>query len=154
MGPFVVVERIGNTAYHLDLSRSAALRGVHDVFHVLLLRGWLSNGVHTDVPSIEIDGEAEYEVSKIKGHREHQGEMQYLTSLWVFTVLKICGCLLCSWSMHLCCSCSIDSVQVFVTDRPLLHPLSPLISFAICQLYTWGIRSYMVVYYSRLTTTV
>ena len=55
MGPFVVVECIGNTAYHLDLSCSAALRGVHDVFHVLLLRGWLSNGVHANVPSIKIE---------------------------------------------------------------------------------------------------
>ena len=79
MGPFVVVECIGNTAYHLDLLRSAALRGVHDVFHVSLLHGWLSNGVHADVPSIKIDGEAEYKVSKIKGHHESQGEMQYLT---------------------------------------------------------------------------
>ena len=79
MGPLVVVEHIGNTAYHLDLSGSAALRGVHDVFYVSLLCSWLSNGVHADVPSIEIDGEVEYEVSEIKGHCEHQGEMQYLT---------------------------------------------------------------------------
>ena len=43
-------------AYHLDLSRSAALRGVHDVFHVLLLCGWLTNGIHANVPPIEIDG--------------------------------------------------------------------------------------------------
>ena len=103
-------------AYHLDLLRSAALRGVHDVFHVSLLCGWLTNGVHADVPSIEIDGEAEYKVSEIKGHREHQGEMQYLTlllCLWVLTVLRTCGCLLRSWSMHLCCSSSIVSVQVF-----------------------------------------
>ena len=84
VGLFVVVEHIGNMAYHLDLSRSAALSGVHDVFHILLLRGWLSNGVHADVPSIEIDGEAEYKVSKIKGHRERQGEMQYLTSFMGF----------------------------------------------------------------------
>ena len=73
VGPFIVVERIGNMAYHLDLSRSAVLRGVHDVFHVSLLHGWLSNGVHTNVPSIEIDGKAEYKVSEIKGHHEHQG---------------------------------------------------------------------------------
>ena len=44
VGPFVVIEHIGNMAYHLDLSCSAALRGVHDVFHVLLLRGWLTDG--------------------------------------------------------------------------------------------------------------
>ena len=70
VGPFVVLERIGNTAYRLDLSSRAALRGVHNVFHVSLLRNWLSNGVHADVPPIEIDGEAEYEVAAIKGHRE------------------------------------------------------------------------------------
>ena len=81
VGPFIVVERIGNTAYCLHLSRSAALSVVHDVFHVLLLCGWLSNGVHADVPSIEIDGKAEYEVAEIKGHHEHQGEKQYLTLL-------------------------------------------------------------------------
>ena len=62
VGPFIVVEHIGNMAYRLDLSCSAALSGVHDVFHVSLLRGWLSNGVHADVPSIQIDGKAEYEV--------------------------------------------------------------------------------------------
>ena len=77
MEPFEAVERIGNMAYCLDLSCSAALRGVHDVFHISLLCGWLTNGVHADVPSIEIDGKAEYEVSKIKSDR--QGEMQYLT---------------------------------------------------------------------------
>ena len=79
MGPFLVTECIGNTAYRLDLSRSAALSGVHNVFHVSLLCAWLTNGVHADVPSIKIDGKAEYKVSKIKGHRELQGEMQYLT---------------------------------------------------------------------------
>ena len=95
MGPFIVTERIGNTAYHLDLSRSAALSGVHNVFHVSLLHGWLSNGVHADVPSIKINGEAEYKVAKIKGHCERQGEMQYLISfvgfdssedMWLSTV--------------------------------------------------------------------
>ena len=67
-------------AYRLDLSHSAALSGVHDVFHVSLLCGWLSNGVHANVPSIKIDGKGEYQVSERKGHHEHQGEMQYLIS--------------------------------------------------------------------------
>ena len=88
MGPFVVVERIGNMAYCLDLSRSAELSGVHDVFRVLLLCGWLTNGVHADVPSIKIDGKAEYEVSEIKGHRERQGEMQHLTLFTGFDSFK------------------------------------------------------------------
>ena len=61
---------IGKTAYRLDLSTCAALCGVHNVFHVLLLRDWHDNGVHADVPPIEIDGEAEYEVAGIKKHRE------------------------------------------------------------------------------------
>ena len=74
----MVTERIGNTVYCLDLSQRAAWRGVHNVFHVLLLRGWLSNIVHADVPPIEIDGKAEYKVAEIKGHHERQGEMQYL----------------------------------------------------------------------------
>ena len=79
MGPFIATERIGNMAYHLDLLRSAVLSGVHNVFHVSLLCGWLTNGIHADVPQIEIDGEAEYKVAEIEGHRERQGEMQYLT---------------------------------------------------------------------------
>ena len=84
VGPFVVVEYIGNTAYRLDLSRSAALSGVHNVFHVSLLCGWLTSGIYADVPPIEINGKAEYKVSKIKGHHERQGEMQYLTSFVSF----------------------------------------------------------------------
>ena len=59
----------------LDLYSHAALRGVHNVFHVSLLRDWQDNGVHTDMPLIEIDGEAEYEVAAIKGHRVRNGEI-------------------------------------------------------------------------------
>ena len=68
IGPFIVLERIGKTAYHLDLLSHAALRGVHNVFHVSLLCDWLGNGVHANVPPIEIDGKAEFEVASIKGH--------------------------------------------------------------------------------------
>ena len=73
--PFIVTQRIGKTVYKLDLSSCAALCGVHKVFHVLLLRDWQDNGVHADMPPIEIDGEAEYEVAAIKGHRECNGEL-------------------------------------------------------------------------------
>ena len=38
VGPFVVQQRIGEVAYRLDLSSRAALRNVHPVFHVSLLR--------------------------------------------------------------------------------------------------------------------
>ena len=32
------------------------------------------------MPPIKIDGEVEYEVAAIKGHRERNGELKYLTS--------------------------------------------------------------------------
>ena len=80
VGRFVVLKHIGKAAYRLDLSSRAALRGFHNVFHVLLLRDWLSNGVHANVPPMEIDGEVEYEVASIKGYRERSGVMQYLNS--------------------------------------------------------------------------
>ena len=68
VGPFVITEHIGETAYRLKLSLHAALCGVHNVFHVSLLCDWHSNGVHADVPSIKIDGEAEYKVEETKGY--------------------------------------------------------------------------------------
>ena len=55
------------------------MKRVRDVFHVMLLHSWLTNGVHANVPSIKIDSEAKYKVAEIKGHHERQGEMQYLT---------------------------------------------------------------------------
>ena len=58
----------------------AALRGVHNVFHILWLHDWLSNRVHADVPPIKIDGKAEYKAASIKGHLECNGELQYLIS--------------------------------------------------------------------------
>ena len=73
--PFVLTEHIGKTAYRLDLSSCAALHGVHNVFHVLLLCDWHNNGVHADVPPIEIHGEAEHEVGEIKGHHVCNGEV-------------------------------------------------------------------------------
>ena len=54
--------------YRLDLSSCVVLRSVHNVFHVLLLRA-LHNGVHNDVPPIEIDGDTENKVSGIRNHR-------------------------------------------------------------------------------------
>ena len=75
MGLFVVTEHIRNMAYHLNLSQQAALRGVYDMFHVLLLCGWISNGVHADVPPTKTDGKPEHEIAEIKGYHERQGEI-------------------------------------------------------------------------------
>ena len=75
VGPFAITECLGAIAYKLDLSLYVALCGVHNVFHVSLLRGWHNNGVHADVPTIEIDGEAKYKVGEIKGHHVCNGEV-------------------------------------------------------------------------------
>ena len=75
-------------AYHLDLSQHAALKGVHDVIHVLLLHNWFSNGVHASASPIKIDGKAEYKVAEIKGHHGQQGKMQYLISFVGFDSLE------------------------------------------------------------------
>ena len=75
VGPFVITECIGVTAYRLDLSLCAALRGVHNVFHMSLLHNWHNNGAHADMPPIKIDGEAKHKVGEIKGHHICNGEV-------------------------------------------------------------------------------
>ena len=80
VGPFVVQQRIGEVAYRLDLSSCAALRSVHPVFHVSLLRQWRSNGLRSTALPVDIDDEVEFEVHRIKAHRLHRNELQFLTS--------------------------------------------------------------------------
>ena len=75
VGPFIITERIGATAYRLDLSLRTALCGAYNIFRVSLLRDWQNNGVHADMPPIEIYGEAKYKVGEIKGHRIYNGEV-------------------------------------------------------------------------------
>ena len=67
VGLFVIAEFTGETAYMLDLSLSAALHGVHNVFHVSLLHNWQNNRVHCRV---WIDEYSQRPRSKIgRGHR-------------------------------------------------------------------------------------
>ena len=81
VGPFRVLQKIDETAYKLDLSRGChrqALRNIHDVFHVSLLRPHRDNGLGTDVPPIEVDGDMEFKVKSILKHRQIRGEDYYL----------------------------------------------------------------------------
>ena len=64
---------MGPTAYKLDLSHSPALRHIHPVFHVNLLREFIDNGLHQQVPPIEVEGDKEYEIEAIVGHRTYRG---------------------------------------------------------------------------------
>ena len=63
-----MTERIGPTAYRLDLSggeHRQALKGIHDVFHVSLLKPFKDNGMVANVPPVEIDEHEEYEIERI-----------------------------------------------------------------------------------------
>ena len=76
-----IKERIGKTAYRLDLTGGGnrqALRGIHDVFHVGLLRPYRDNGMQAQAPPVVIDESEEYEVERILQHRELRGKTQYL----------------------------------------------------------------------------
>lgn len=72
-GPFCITEKIGQAAYRLHLT-GTGLQGIHDVFHVSLLKPYQNNGFAVDVPPVELEGEQEYEISCIKGHRVSRGE--------------------------------------------------------------------------------
>ena len=78
LGPFTITKRIGPTAYRLDLGNSA-LKDIHNVFHVSLLKPFIDNGLAAQPPPLTLEaGELEYEVSKIKNHRRLRGKTQYL----------------------------------------------------------------------------
>ena len=42
-----------------------------------LIRNWLSNRVHADVPPIKVDSKAEYKAVSIQIHQESNGKMQF-----------------------------------------------------------------------------
>ncbi|KAK6150716.1 hypothetical protein DH2020_015648 [Rehmannia glutinosa] len=60
IGPFYITERIGEVAYRLDLP--ASMSQIHDVFHVFMLRKYVSNPSHilTNEP-IELKTDFSYE---------------------------------------------------------------------------------------------
>ena len=56
MGPFKIVERKGPVAYRLALPDS--LRRMHDVFHVSVLRHYISDSTHIiDMSSLQVSNE-------------------------------------------------------------------------------------------------
>ena len=77
VAPFRVLQKIGKMAYKLDLSGGRyrqALQYIHDIFHMSLLRAHRDNGLGTDIPPMNIDGEVEFEVETILKHRKIRGE--------------------------------------------------------------------------------
>ena len=60
IGPFEILERIGIVAYRLDLQPN--MSGVHEVFHVSMLRKYTPNPAHiVDWGQIEVDTDGTFE---------------------------------------------------------------------------------------------
>ena len=77
--PFKVLQRVGKTAYKLDLQ--GRFTGVHNVFHISQLRPHVPGGSSTKPPQpVEVEGEAQYEVETLLKHRERHCRRQYLVS--------------------------------------------------------------------------
>ena len=84
MGPFEVLKRVGATAYKLDLSHSSALKTIHPVFHISLLRDFEDNGLKQQPPPVEVEGQYEYQIEAIMGPRKFWGKHQYYVSFVVY----------------------------------------------------------------------
>ena len=83
-GPFAISEVVNEVAYRLQLPANLK---IHDVFHVSLLKPFLSDGRYqAPPPPVSVDGELEYELECILNHRDHRvgrgSYRQYLVS-WV-----------------------------------------------------------------------
>ena len=60
IGPFEILERVGTVAYRLALPPS--MSGVHEVFHVSMLRKYTPNPAHVvDWGEIEVDTDGTFE---------------------------------------------------------------------------------------------
>ena len=64
IGPFRILERIGPMAYRLELP--SELSQIHNVFHVSMLRKYISNPSHVlEAPPIEFKEDMSFEVQSV-----------------------------------------------------------------------------------------
>ena len=65
IGPFEIVERIDSVAYRLDLLEE--LSRVHNVFHISMLRKYISDLSHVlEAPEIELKDDLSYEEQPVQ----------------------------------------------------------------------------------------
>ena len=65
IGPFEILERVGDLAYRLDLP--LGLSGVHNVFHVSMLRRYIRDDSHViDHCKVKMNADATYEVEPVR----------------------------------------------------------------------------------------
>jgi len=78
IGPFKILAKIGTSAYKLALPPSMA---IHNTFHISLLEPYQDNRFPSQMkeppPSIQIEGEEEYELDEIIDSRLHYNKLQY-----------------------------------------------------------------------------
>ena len=68
VGPFRVLERIGKTAYRLDLR--GRFKDVHNIFYVSQLKKHIPGGSSTNpLELIQIEGEEHFEVEALLQHK-------------------------------------------------------------------------------------
>ena len=79
---FVVIEKINQFTFRLKLSGPVRARGIHDAFHVSILKPYTEDPFARyprPEPAIKFaDGHEEFEVEKIVAHRERRRKTQYL----------------------------------------------------------------------------
>lgn len=78
LGPFRILEKIGDLAYKLDLPKEMK---VHPTFHVSLLHAHQANTIPNRIipppPLVVVDGQEEHEVEEILDSRSYHGKLQY-----------------------------------------------------------------------------
>ena len=68
LGPFRVLERLGKTAYRLDLK--GRFKGVHNIFYVSQVKRHIPGGSSANPPEpIQVEGEEHLEVEALLQHR-------------------------------------------------------------------------------------
>ena len=81
-GPIKITEKVNDVTVRLDLSQPMIERGIHNAFHVSLLKPFQKDKfdrTEPPAPPIEFDdGHIEYELEKILNHRKRRNQVQYL----------------------------------------------------------------------------
>jgi hypothetical protein len=79
IGPFTVVAKVGKAAYRLKLLGNMR---IHDVFHVSLLKPYVSGHGAPPPPILSVEGDLEYEIERIIDHRVHRGHATQYRVRW------------------------------------------------------------------------
>ena len=81
-GPFEITKKINDVTFSLKLSEPMIARGIHNAFHVSLLRPYKTDEFEREAPPPPPlkfnDNHEEYEVESILSHRKHRNKPQYL----------------------------------------------------------------------------